>query len=64
MTTTAITFLVLSLLLVWGGLAVAILRLRHDGRAATDGHDDADGAPAGSDPADPAAARPAPDDRG
>lgn len=31
MTTTAITFMVLSMLIVWGGLAWSILRLRKDG---------------------------------
>lgn len=40
MTTTAIGFLVLSLVVVWGGLAASIVRLRRDGQGADD-----DGAP-------------------
>jgi hypothetical protein len=31
MTVTAITFMVLSMVIVWGGLVLAILRLRKDG---------------------------------
>lgn len=31
MTGTAIAFMVLSMVIVWGGLALAILRLRRDG---------------------------------
>ena len=32
MTTTAVIFLVLAVLVVWGGLAASIVRLRRDGR--------------------------------
>lgn len=32
MTTTALLFLVLAIVLVWGGLVASILRLRADGR--------------------------------
>ena len=32
MTGTAVLFLVLSLLIVWGGLVLSVLRLRRDGR--------------------------------
>ncbi len=45
MTTTAILFLVLSALVIWGGLATSIALLRRDARLLQDGPDDDDAAP-------------------
>ena len=40
MTPTAVTFLIVAALIIWGGLAVSIIRLRRDGAVA---HDDVPG---------------------
>ncbi|MCL3860951.1 methionine/alanine import family NSS transporter small subunit [Actinotalea sp. K2] len=41
MTTTALVFMLLAMVLVWGGLVVSILRLRRDGNdAGWDEHGD------------------------
>jgi hypothetical protein len=44
MTPTAVTFLILAALIIWGGLIVSIVRLRRDGAAT---HDEASGEGAG-----------------
>ena len=42
MTGTAITFLLLSVLLVWGGLVLSIIRLRREGEELESAPDDGD----------------------